>query len=150
MDTMSNVHSDSDFRDEFIEGAARAFFVSAYADFVDDPEREQDGYDYLSAYMGADWADCAPEVTPPNAYALAGELWAGLGYLNGPCGVYTLANNAEAADGAPIDAGEFGHYLAMEAMGHGVGWFDDHKSFDLKVPSIECSGYTFDVAAYRA
>lgn len=148
---MSNtVHSDSDFRDAFIEGAARAFFVCAYADFVEDPEREDDGHDYASASMGADWADMAPATTPPNAYALAGELWAGLYALNGKAGPYTLVLNAEAADGAEIDAEEFGHYLAMEAMGHGVSWFDDHEKFPLEVPHMECSGYTFDPEAYRA
>jgi len=147
---MSNtVHSDSDFRDEFIEGAARAFFVTAYADFVEDPEREQGAYDYLAASCGADWMDCAPETTPPNAYALAGELWGALYHLNGKAGVYTLALNAEAADGQPVDAKEFGHYLAMAAMGHGVSWFDDHADFPLETPYMECSGFTFDERAYR-
>ena len=144
-----SVHSNSEFRDAFIQGAARAFFVSAYADFVEDPERVQDGYDYLSAGPGGDWTDTAPETTPPNAYALAGQLWAGLYHLNGKAGPYTLVNNAQAADGVEPDADEFGHYLAMEAMGHGVSWFDDHAQFDMKVPSIECSAYTFDAAAYR-
>lgn len=148
---MSNtVHSDSDFRDAFLHGAARAFFVSAYADFVEDPEREQSGYDYLSAGPGEDWADIAPEVTPPNAYAMAGELWAGLYHLNGEAGPYTIALNAENADGCEIAADELGHYLAMEAMGHGVSWFDDHETFDLKVPDIECHLHTFDERAYRA
>jgi hypothetical protein len=147
---MSNaVHSDSDFRDQFLYGAARAFFMCALADFVEDPEREDDGHDYPHPGCGGDWMDVCPEL-PPNAYALAGELWAGLYALNGKAGPYTLANNAEAADGAPVDAEDFGHYLAMEAMGHGVSWFDDHAKFDLKVPDIECSMYTFDPEAYRA
>lgn len=152
--SMSNtVHSDSDFRDAFIEGAARAFFVSAYADFCEDQAgKSDDAADatyYISAGPGEDWADVAPSETPANAYALAGELWAGLYHLNGKAGPYTLANNAEAADGKPIDAEEFGHYLAMEAMGHGVSWFDDHATFEIKVPSIECHLHTFDEAAYR-
>jgi len=152
---MSNtVHSDSDFRDAFIEGAARAFFVSAYADFCENQASKGDDADdatyYISAGPGEDWADVAPANTPPNAYALAGELWAGLYHLNGAAGPYTLVNNAQAADGAEPDAEEFGHYLAMEAMGHGVSWFDDHARFDLKVPHMECSAYTFDEEAYRA
>ena len=47
---------------------------------------------------------------------------------------------SEADKGAPIDsdyAGEFGHDLAMQAMGHGVSWFDDHHKFPLKVPHTE-------------
>lgn len=147
---MSNtVHSDSDFRDAFLYGAARAFFMTAFADYVEDEDREDDGHEYPHPGPGGDWADVTPEP-PPNAYALAGELWAGLYALNGKAGPYTLANNAEAADGAPIDAEEFGHYLAMTAMGHGVSWFDDHKDFPLEVPHIECSLFTFDPEAYRA
>lgn len=34
-------------------------------------------------------------------------------------------------------AREFGHYLAMQALGHGVSWFDDHARFDLTVPHSE-------------
>ena len=148
---MSNtVHSDSDFRDAFIEGAARAFFVSAFADYVEDEDREDDGHEYPHPGPGGDWCDYAPETTPGNAYALAGELWAGLYALNGKAGPYTLANNAQAADGEEPDPEEFGHYLAMEAMGHGVSWFDDHAKFPLEVPHIECNLFTFDPAAYRA
>lgn len=31
----------------------------------------------------------------------------------------------------------FGHYVAMQSIGHGVSWFDEHAEFDLKLPSIE-------------
>jgi hypothetical protein len=32
---------------------------------------------------------------------------------------------------------EVAYSLAAMALGHGVGWFDDHPSFDLKVPSVD-------------
>jgi len=34
----------------------------------------------------------------------------------------------------------FGHYLAMEAMGHGVAWSDDHPDPKFDIPSWEYYG----------
>jgi hypothetical protein len=168
---MTIVGTDSKFKDEWLTGAARAFFVSAYADACevfdsehrhsgceDCPEGESycDRCETLAALPrasgGADWCDVAPE-SPIAAYALAGELWALLGVSNpGGAGVYSLANAAADADGIEhdaIDADAFGFALAMQAMGHGVSWFDDHKSFPIKVPNMECGAYTFDLDTYQ-
>lgn len=177
------IGSDSDFRDAFLYGAARAFFVTAYADACEafDSRTENDCdacgethceehtecdlgcqmchealcdecetlSDLPRAGAGEDWMDVAPDA-PPNAYALAGELWSGLATLNpGGCGVYTLAARATEADGVAPDPEKFGHYLAMQAMGHGVSWFDDHKPFEIECPRMECSSYTFSTDAYR-
>jgi hypothetical protein len=151
---MSNtVHSDMGIKDEFIEGAARAFFVLAFADFVEEEEREPDGYDYPRASMGGDWYDVAPERTPPAAYALAGELWGALATLNkatAPCGVISLASQAAEANGTEeIDAEHFGRDCAMMAMGTGVSWFDDNETFPLETPYMDCGSVGFDPRAYR-
>jgi hypothetical protein len=152
------VHSDSTFRDSWLEGAARAFFVSAYADYVEeghstdndltDDERAA-RLDLARPRGGQAWSDFAPE-NPPNAYALAGELWNALHTANGEAGVYSLALRAEAADGEAPDPEKFGYYMAMQAMGHGVSWFDDHKDFPIEFPDIECSQCTFADEAYQA
>jgi hypothetical protein len=34
-------------------------------------------------------------------------------------------------------ARDFGHCVAMQCLGHGVSWFDDHERFDLKTPGFE-------------
>lgn len=154
---MSNtVHSDMNIKDEFLEGAARAFFVLAYADFVEDEEREDDGHEYASAGCGGDWYDVVPERTPPAAYALAGELWARLADLNkatAPCGVISLVAQATAANGGDcddeIDAEEFGRDCAMMAMGTGVSWFDDNEAFPLETPYMDGGQVAFAVEAYR-
>lgn len=150
---MSNtVHSDMVCKDEFLEGAARAFFVCAYADFVEEEERKDDGHDYASASMGSDWMDAAPARTPPAAYADAGALWESLATLNkatAPCGVISLIDQAAKADGVEeIDVNDFGHYCAMQAMGHGVGWFDSHEKFPLEIPYMD-GGEGYAVEAYR-
>jgi hypothetical protein len=150
---MSNkVHSDMICKDEFLEGAARCFFVVAFADFVEEEERESDGYDYPSARGGEDWMDVAPERTPPAAYADAGALWASLRTLNkatAPCGVISLIDQAAKADGVEeIDVNDFGHYCAMQALGHGVCWFDSHEKFPLEIPHMDGGG-GYAVEAYR-
>lgn len=152
------IGSDSSFRDSWLEGAAKAFFSTAYADYVEegnstdnelsDDEREA-RLSLNKPGAGEDWMDYLPPI-PPNAYALAGELWNALHKANGEAGVYSLSLRAEHADGVAPDPEQFGHYLAMQAMGHGVSWFDDHKTFKIKVPSIECSQCSFSDDAFTA
>ena len=141
------IGSDTHFRDEFLAGAARALFVSAYADYVEDGKDGEGSDDMPRPGPGEDWADFAP-AAPPAAYALAGELWASLECANG-CSVYSLAATAEAADGREVDVDAFGFDLAMQWMGSGVSWFDNHKKFPLQVSYKEVSGHTFSEAAYR-
>jgi len=143
------VGSDSEFRDSFLTGAARAFFVTAYADHVETAPERDDDFDYSKPGPRQDWTDNAPP-TPPNAYALAGQLWAALHAANGEAGVYTLRLRAEEADGETPDGEDFGFSLAMQAMGQGVSWFDNHKKFPCEVPHIECSQYSFSDEAYQA
>ena len=151
----STVHSSMMIMDEFIEGAARCFFVCAYADFVEEEEREPDGHDYPAAGCGGDWYDYAPERTPPAAYAFAGELWARLAILNkdtAPCGVISLVAQAAAANGcdeSEIDVEHFGRDCAMMALGTGVSWFDDNAEFPLETPYMDGGTVDFAVEAYR-
>lgn len=35
------------------------------------------------------------------------------------------------------DAADFGGDIALQALGHGAGWFDNHAQFELTVPHIE-------------
>lgn len=35
------------------------------------------------------------------------------------------------------DPEDFGHYLAMESLGHGVSWADDHPAHDFLIPRSE-------------
>lgn len=146
------IHSDSTWRDELIEAAARLFFVSAYADFVEEPERYPDGYDYPRPGGGDDWMEYAPERTPINAYVLAGEMWASIEAAS-KINMYALGARANQADGGEyacdVDAEDFGTGLAWMYMGAGPSWFDDHATFEIEVPSAEIHGMTFDPACYR-
>lgn len=152
--TTPPIHSDMGCKDEFLEGAARCFFVMAYADYAEEEERREfDDHDYPMPGGGEDWYDYAPEVTPPAAYAAAGELWARLAILNkatAPCGVVSLLDQAAKANnlGCDVDAEHFGRDCAMMALGTGVSWFDDNNSFPLETPYMDCGSVTFAVEAY--
>ena len=148
------IGSDNSFRDRFLEGAARALFVSAYADFVDELRRAEWPMQtaelrrrYPHPHNGNErWDDYAPP-TPPNAYALAGELWEALEHTN-KASVYVLAERAEKADGKLVDGNDFGAALAMQWTGNGVSWFDNHARFDLVVPYQEVTLFSFAEEVY--
>ena len=132
-------------RDEIIEGAARAFWVDAYARHVEGEGEAcmpyEDGFMASCPAFGTharpgpqqDWTDFAPP-TGPEAFEKARELVKQIEYgsLLGRClGTKFLMRYS------PEDARLFGHYLAMEAMGHGVSWEDDHEPHGLRVPHME-------------
>jgi hypothetical protein len=117
--------------DEFVEGAARAIWVQAWADQMEEAGRKLPSGDLMKA---------AP-ATPLSAYVKAGELIGKLECLNRVHWAVLAARAAQAEgedyDPNDIDNEEFGHYLAMEALGHGVSWFDDHAEFEVEIPRIE-------------
>jgi hypothetical protein len=118
------------FQDDIVEAMARALFVSAWADAEEEEGRSFGG--------GVDLMDVAPK-TSAEAKQHAKKLAKQFEQKNGMSLDELLAKAAE-ADDASVDseyARDFGHYLAMQAMGHGVSWFDDHKKFPLKVPYTE-------------
>lgn len=99
---------------EFIEGAARAFFVSWYADEV-----EQDRIPVNHGF-GVEWMDVAP-ATPAWAYADAAKL---LDALPGPFNNLMASWEAIWTGDRPWSPNLCGHYAAMGAMGHGVSLND--------------------------
>ncbi len=150
MNTMIH-HTPDGFRDTVIHHAARAFFVSAYADYC---ENEPRGESCARASCGDDWMDIAPEATPLEAYVLAGEMWASIEAAS-KINMFALAARANQADGGEYEIGDdfdaehFGHYLAMQYMGHGVSWFDDHEEFEIEIPYSEVSYLSFDFECYH-
>lgn len=135
-----------------IDGMARALYVCAYADAIEEGEIEGEG-----AGPGEDWMDVAPE-TPGYARDAALVLAGRIEERNG-MSLICLLYQAGRADGIdvfarPADADSpywfearesrhcnyaesFGHDLAMQSLGHGVSWFDDHKRFPLSLPLID-------------
>lgn len=128
-------------RDWIIAGMARAMFVSAWGDLEEDQGR---------SYPGQDLMDVAPE-TPDYVLIKANECAEAIEKANfAPLdALLTLAFTAEhkgkrdknisITEWIGENAELFGHYLAMEAMGTGVSWSDDHARIHIKIPDYEFS-----------
>lgn len=133
-----------------IEGAARALFVQAWADACScgndyqscSDEDTDAGYDPDLEHEANDPGQCelmdvAPD-TPRDALLEGAAFIGALEQANGS-NIEALANRATDADikagnlekGDEIDPSDFGHYLAMEGLGHGVAWTDSHAEFSV-------------------
>ena len=132
-----------------VNGMARAFFVTAWAD-----KQERKG----KTYPGEELMDVAPS-TPRYArdFALmyAGGLGSLLVHLNNAAWADVLESEKLTAADVPYRfkrpdleaqvealkreeyARTFGHYLAMQAMGTGCSWFDDHARFEIDIHHVE-------------
>lgn len=120
-----------DLRDEIAEGAARAFFVDRWTN-----EAEELGHSFGG---GTDVMDVAPE-TPPEVLPYAEQFLDVVQQLNGRTVTQLYEEHDEAASGPTASPDVFGHYLAMQAMGHGVSWYDDYPvppSGEVRVPHAE-------------
>lgn len=115
------------------DSMARTLWISAYASYADENPRKRG---IVRARGGDDWMRIAPD-TPPAAHRAAAELGELFVAKNRGNTLNQLAIRAGEADGSLVDDEDFGHYLAMMAMGEGVSWFDDHERFDIEVPHFE-------------
>ena len=122
-------------RETVVESAARALFVSTFADICDDEDAPADFDDRdQKAGAGEDWMDCVSEPTPQPCWARAEEIVEAYERDNGV--------SIESAPSFGLDSDKFGHYLAMESMGHGVGLFEyAPKGQRPKVAYREFSAY---------
>lgn len=90
---------------------------------------------------GGDWMDYAPPVTQ-EAETTAAYLGGQIHERNGKSLLF-LVRDAAVADGKDPDniqsdyLRDFGYCMAMEALGSGVRWSDNHPEFEHKTPSIE-------------
>lgn len=121
-----------------MEASARARYVTALADRAEELGE--------GVPPGEDWMDHAPE-TSDEARKWAEELWTDI-VAHNPMGlpagtplldaIEEIWNEVAAkSDIDPSTNGDqerFGHDIAMEAMGTGVAWSDNHKDHDLDVP----------------
>lgn len=122
--------------EEFEHHAARAFFASAWAD-----ECERSGNS--SMLSGNEIMDIMPEELDPAAIEAARKLRTKMEVLNRGAVDWLLAYVELKADGDREPTMEmFGHYCAMQAMGHGVGLadaFGRQVREAIKVPYLEFS-----------
>lgn len=117
---------DADAEREFLEGIVEGIWLPNWADAVE----EEGGR--TPRNITRETADEAPN----SAYEKAAEFAQELRERN-KATLSDIRDRASQADGRTADARELGYYLAMQAQGHGVSWFDDHEAFDVTVPYAE-------------
>lgn len=122
---------------EFIEGAARSAFVLAWANWM---EEKGDG----RSLSGQRLEDVAPK-TPAKAKAWAKKLVTAMEKANGRS-IDAMYEHALSIDGLSHEASRhdrkssaeaFGSDTALEAIGTGVSWADDHTEHGFKIPGAE-------------
>lgn len=125
-------------KDQFELHAARAFFASAWADQV-----EENG-----AAIRGEIMDQMPDDIDPAAIHAARTLRMNIERANGKTIAELMAYlETVGAGDRPNTAEYFGHYAAMQAMGHGVGLCDAFGSevyAAMKVPYVEFGSYSLE------
>ena len=124
-----------------LNAIARALFVSAWADWKDEHGS--------GCPAQVDVMDIAPE-TPDFMKGHAEKVLAGWLKINNLTLEQLEAKTLETWQGVGDEEEMFrirGHYLAMEGLGHGVSWEDDHNEMNLKTFHYEFSYYEipFDI-----
>lgn len=105
-------------RDEIQAAMARAFFASAWADACEEAGE-------ASRLSGCEIMDVMPDDIDPAALSAAESLANQIEAMNGKSLADLLAFiETNAAGDREPSADLFGHYCAMQAMGHGVGLYD--------------------------
>lgn len=135
---MKTQYTEQDEVNDFEHHAARAFFASAWADAV-----EENG-----AALGGEIMDQMPNTMDPAAIHAAHTLRMDMETMNGQSIGDMLGIIERDGDGDRDNTVEFfGHYAAMQAMGHGVGL---HDAFGqavynaIRVPYVEFGSYSLE------
>jgi hypothetical protein len=119
---------------ELVESMARTLFVTSWADY-----RENQG----ESFSQCELMDIAPE-TPKEMLPIAEKLADTIAKLCSHKHVEGSWLEWCKKANALSELDEFGHYLVMECLGHGVAWTDDrgHNKHNLPLPSICAMMYT--------
>lgn len=127
----------------FIHHAARAFFASAWADACEEAGES-------SMLSGQEILHIMPEEIDPAATHAAAALVMAFEEAN-KCSIADaqawFEANADGSEDREPSIEMFGHYAAMQAMGHGVGISDAFGSVQGKrftIPYIEFGSYSLE------
>lgn len=114
---------------------AKTFFASAWADYEEQVAQNPHG--------GVDIMDVMPDNIPESAFIAADKV---INFVQKETGkpiseLYNIAANTEGKHYREPTEEDFAYSLAMQSMGHGVGWSDNHPDLTFKLPHLEYSYY---------
>lgn len=129
-------------KQNFIHHASLAFFASAWADQC---EESENGH----ILSGQEIMHIMPTDTDPAAICAGESLFSDMERLN-RCSIAELMDIVDELGNGDRETTieNFGHYCAMQAMGHGVGLRDAFGVVvcdRIKVPHVEFGGYSLAV-----
>lgn len=124
---------------EILQGMARAFFASAWADACNEAGES-------SSLSGREIMEVMPQTIDPAAWHAARTLYFDMERVNVK-GMGAILQTAESlANGDRECTPElFGHYCAMQSMGHGVGLHDSFgaEAYEaIRVPYCEFGSHS--------
>jgi len=127
---------------EFELHAARAFFASAWADACEEAGEE-------ATLSGREIMSVMPETVDPAAVHAARTLRFDIERANGKTVAQLMAYIIAQPDKGdrPRTPEYFGHYAAMQAMGHGVGLHDAFGGTvyeNVRVPYVEFGSHSLE------
>jgi hypothetical protein len=126
-------------KNEFLHHASKAFFASAWAEMADECGSNVIG-------PGVEIMDIMPDEIDPSAIHAANTLLMDIERINAKPLESLMKIIQEKGDGdRPNTIKYFGHYAAMQSMGHGVGLYDAFGSEVynvVKMPHIEFGSYS--------
>ena len=127
--------------EEFIYHASRAFFGSAWADQCEECEQS-------SMLSGREILSIMPHQVDPAAIHAAKTLLMDVERINEKSIEQLMGMIERDGDGdRPNTAEFFGHYAAMQSMGHGVGLYDAFGSgiaHEIKIPYVEFGSHSLE------
>jgi hypothetical protein len=108
-------------KEQIREYMAKTFFATAWADYQEQA---------LGEGLQGEIMDQIPDTYPESAYSAADKLIAGLEKVNGTTleTIFQTCRDEPGDHHREPDEDEFGYCMAMQAMGHGVGWDDNHPA----------------------
>jgi len=117
--------------EELTDAVARTLWLCAYADAIEDTDTPLSG---PRPGPGEDWDDYAP-ATPQEAKAKAQEILSGMPFISAGATCWMRDTGR--------DLDRFGHCLALQSLGHGVGLGDDYpasalqEAYRVELPYVE-------------
>lgn len=122
---MSDIVLLGEVEETIANSIARTLFVSGYADFCEENDCGR------RPGPGGDWSNTAGK-TPAEFNLMAYRLIGAFEQMNGASLICVFAsacreNSVEFKTPPQEFVTQYGHYMAMSSMGHGVSWTDDHE-----------------------